>query len=215
MERIDEIIKTTIYEYIMENMCKEVNNNLTFSEFDKTMINDLGFTRVNKKAPGIAYIMPPYEGEVSMHIPHDGSAKADMLRNTFNFLKSVGWFNKPENHKKFPFNRWGFNPNSVSIDRTQQDILNANEMYKNAEVYRAFYNKNSKLCVLHTKEGYNLCRDLNDRRPLLDRWYDGFKQGNTPALTIDNYETVETEVYPILPNGTLDMNNMMIENKVY
>ena len=112
--RLKQIVTESINKVLNEkNTINEVNNNLTFRDFDKTMTKILGFERINKKAPGIAYIMPGYHGEVSMHIPHDGSAKADMIRNTIIFLKSINWFDDPINFRKFPFNKWGVNPKSV------------------------------------------------------------------------------------------------------
>ena len=213
--RIDRIITETINKFIKENVTNEVNNNLKFSEFDRTM-SDLGFKRINKTAPGIAYIMPPYEGEVSMHIPHDGSTKADMIRNTVKFLKKIKWFDNPENYKKFPFKRWGVSENMISRDTTQDEIMEANEMYADAEIFRVFYNDYSNpLCVMQTEEGYNLCRSEDDRRPLYDIWFNEFVPGDRPLLKYDNWDMGRTEVYPILPNGKLDEKGMMEENRMY
>ena len=213
MKRIDEIIKYTINKYLIENIT-EANNNLPIDEFDADM-KLLGFIK-NYDRAGSRVIYKLKDGGlvITTHDPGK-TAKADMLRNVFDNLKKIKWFDNPNNFKIFPFTKWGFNPNSIQIDTTQQDIEQANQMYQNAEVYRVFYNNNNKLCVLHTDKGYNLCRNKNDRRPLLDKWFSDVQQGEKPKLKYDNYDTLETQVYTILPNGTLDMNNVVIENKLY
>ena len=173
----------------------------------------LGFIKDYERAGSrVIYKLKDCGLKITTHYPGK-TAKADMLRNVFDNLIKIKWFDNPNNFNIFPFDRWGFNPNSINIDTTKQDILKANEIYQNAEVYRVFYNTPNKLCVLHTNEGYNLCRDINDKRPLLDKWYNGFEQGNVPKLKLDNYETMETEVYPINQDGTLDTKNITLENK--
>lgn len=213
MKRIDEIIKTTINKFIVENLTMEANNNLPISEFDEDM-KQLGFIKnVDRSGSRVIYKLKNGGLVITTHDPGK-TAKADMLRNVFDNLKKINWFENPKNFNSFPFNRWGFNPRSIKIDTTKHDILKANELYKNAEIYRVFYNINNELCVLHTNKGYNLCRSKNDRRPLLNKWYTSFQQGNIPKLKMDNYDTLETQVFPILPNGTLDTENMIIEHKM-
>jgi hypothetical protein len=193
-------------------MTNEANNNLPIHEFDNDM-KKLGFIKDYDRAGSrVIYKLKDGGLKITTHYPGK-TAKADMLRNVFDNLIKIKWFDNPDNFNIFPFDRWGFNPNSINIDTTKQDILKANEIYQNAEVYRVFYNTPNKLCVLHTNEGYNLCRDINDKRPLLDKWYNGFEQGNVPKLKLDNYETMQTEVYPINQDGTLDTKNITLENK--
>ena len=212
MNIIDEQINLTIKNFIFENMTNEANNNLPIHEFDNDM-KKLGFIKDYDRAGSrVIYKLKDGGLKITTHYPGK-TAKADMLRNVFDNLIKIKWFDNPNNFNIFPFDRWGFNPNSINIDTTKQDILKANEIYQNAEVYRVFYNTPNKLCVLHTNEGYNLCRDINDKRPLLDKWYNGFEQGNVPKLKLDNYETMETEVYPINQDGTLDTKNITLENK--
>lgn len=213
MNRIDEIITKTINKFIRENINTEANNNLPINQFDEDM-KLLGFIKnIDRSGSRVIYKLKNGGLVITTHDPGK-TAKADMLRNVFDNLKRIKWFDDPNNFKIFPFKRWGFNPNSIKVDTTQQDILKANELYKNAEIYKVFYNKENPLCVMHTEEGYNLCRNKNDRRPLLNTWFTNFQQGNKPMLKLDNYNTMETEVYPILPNGTLDKDNMMVENKI-
>lgn len=212
MNIIDEQINLTLKNFIFENMTNEANNNLPIHEFDNDM-KKLGFIKDYDRAGSrVIYKLKDGGLKITTHYPGK-TAKADMLRNVFDNLIKIKWFDNPNNFNIFPFDRWGFNPNSINIDTTKQDILKANEIYQNAEVYRVFYNTPNKLCVLHTNEGYNLCRDINDKRPLLDKWYNGFEQGNVPKLKLDNYETMETEVYPINQDGTLDTKNITLENK--
>lgn len=212
MNIIDEQINLTLKNFIFENMTNEANNNLPIHEFDNDM-KKLGFIKDYDRAGSrVIYKLKDGGLKITTHYPGK-TAKADMLRNVFDNLIKIKWFDDPNNFNIFPFDRWGFNPNSINIDTTKQDILKANEIYQNAEVYRVFYNTPNKLCVLHTNEGYNLCRDINDKRPLLDKWYNGFEQGNVPKLKLDNYETMETEVYPINQDGTLDTKNITLENK--
>ena len=212
MDIIDEQINLTLKNFIFENMTNEANNNLPIHEFDNDM-KKLGFIKDYDRAGSrVIYKLKDGGLKITTHYPGK-TAKADMLRNVFDNLIKIKWFDNPNNFNIFPFDRWGFNPNSINIDTTKQDILKANEIYQNAEVYRVFYNTPNKLCVLHTNEGYNLCRDINDKRPLLDKWYNGFEQGNVPKLKLDNYETMETEVYPINQDGTLDTKNITLENK--
>ena len=212
MNIIDEQINLTLKNFIFENMTNEANNNLPIHEFDNDM-KKLGFIKDYDRAGSrVIYKLKDGGLKITTHYPGK-TAKADMLRNVFDNLIKIKWFDNPDNFNIFPFDRWGFNPNSINIDTTKQDILKANEIYQNAEVYRVFYNTPNKLCVLHTNEGYNLCRDINDKRPLLDKWYNGFEQGNVPKLKLDNYETMETEVYPINQDGTLDTKNITLENK--
>ena len=212
MNIIDEQINLTLKNFIFENMTNEANNNLPIHEFDNDM-KKLGFIKDYDRAGSrVIYKLKDGGLKITTHYPGK-TAKADMLRNVFDNLIKIKWFDNPDNFNIFPFDRWGFNPNSINIDTTKQDILKANEIYQNAEVYRVFYNTPNKLCVLHTNEGYNLCRDINDKRPLLDKWYNGFEQGNVPKLKLDNYETMQTEVYPINQDGTLDTKNITLENK--
>ena len=212
MNIIDEQINLTLKNFIFENITNEANNNLPIHEFDNDM-KKLGFIKDYDRAGSrVIYKLKDGGLKITTHYPGK-TAKADMLRNVFDNLIKIKWFDNPNNFNIFPFDRWGFNPNSINIDTTKQDILKANEIYQNAEVYRVFYNTPNKLCVLHTNEGYNLCRDINDKRPLLDKWYNGFEQGNVPKLKLDNYETMETEVYPINQDGTLDTKNITLENK--
>lgn len=212
MDIINEKINLTLRNFIFENMTNEANNNLPIHEFDNDM-KKLGFIKDYDRAGSrVIYKLKDGGLKITTHYPGK-TAKADMLRNVFDNLIKIKWFDNPDNFNIFPFDRWGFNPNSINIDTTKQDILKANEIYQNAEVYRVFYNTPNKLCVLHTNEGYNLCRDINDKRPLLDKWYNGFEQGNVPKLKLDNYETMQTEVYPINQDGTLDTKNITLENK--
>ena len=176
-------------------------------------MENLGFTKEGDRAGSrIIYHLKDGGLKITTHDPGK-TAKADMLRNVFNALKNIKWFDNEDNFKKFPFDRWQFNPNSIERNTMTQDIQQANELYKNAEVYRVFYN-NNPLSILKTKQGYNLCRSNEDRRPLLDKWYDGFEQGNIPTLKLDDYEKLETKAYPIKQNGTLDFDNVIIENKI-
>jgi len=137
-------------------------------------------------------------------------------------LEKVGWFNNPENRKRFPFNAWGFNQNTVSYDNSseieQEEIERANEEYKDALVYPVFPQMKNSICALVIDDKHaNLCRSMDDRRPIYDKWFERCqtdrKTGSIMCLKVDNYETLDTEAYPINIDGSLDINNLIIENK--
>ena len=72
---------------------------------------------------------------------------------------------------------------------------------------------------MKTEDGYNLCRSANDRRPLLDRWFSEFgydrKTGTIPCLKYVDEEAMQTVAYPINPDGTLNTEKVIIENRRY
>lgn len=214
MGDINKIVSSVIKRYLVENFHTEVNNNLSMHEFDKDM-ERLGFTKEGDRAGSrVIYHLNGGGLKVTTHDPGK-TAKADMLRNVFNCLKDINWFDNEDNFKKFPFEKWQFNPNTIKRDTTVSEIAKANELYKDAEVYKVFYNSDNPLCILHIDKGYNLCRGMEDRRPLLDKWYNEFRPNGRPSLVLDDYENFETKVYPINSDGTLDIENMIIENKLY
>ena len=45
--------------------------------------------------------------------------------------------------------------------------------------------------------------------------YEGDKTHGIPCIKRDNMETFETECYPIKQDGTLDIENIIIESKRY
>lgn len=196
----------------------EVNNNLTFREFNADM-SKMGFKY--RKGDGSTKVFGLPKGlTLTVHVHDDGShLPADTLRQVKDVLEDVGWFNDTENFKLFPFQKWQIEPKDIKRDTTQQEIENANELYKDAEVTRVFYTTNNPLCVLKTTEGVNLCRNVNDRRPLLTTWFNRFGYDNRtnkiPCLKRENWETIETEAYPINQDGTLNTEEVIIENKKY
>ena len=195
----------------------ETYNNLTFGEFDSQM-KKMGFTRRNASGGGSGKIYSlPSGPKVTVHAHGDSDRiPADALEQVKIELEKIGWFNNIRNFKIFPFKKWDIKAKSIKRDTTKEDIKKANEKYKDAELKRAFVNTDNPLCTLKTAEGVNLCRSVNDRRPLLDTWFDDYgydKVNGLPCLKRNNWETIETECYPINQDGTLDTNNIIIENK--
>jgi hypothetical protein len=181
----------------------------------------MGFVYREAEGSSRVYYIPQYNGsEVTVHAHNDNAIiPASALRQVKNTLKDIKWFDDPSNFAKFPFAKWQLSSSDVSVDMTQQEIKKANEQYKDAEVEQVFPMKNS-VCVLKVSDDkVNLCRSSNDRRPLLPNWFEKFaydrKTNRIPCLKRNNWKTYETECYPIKQDGTLDTENIIIENKGY
>ena len=197
--------------------------NVAWSDFLSQM-EALGFTYDDdKKSPHVVfkYVGGDVDGfSVTVARPHNnGAVSGDAFDNVKNKFIQVGWFTNPDNYDKFPWVAWynGVRDNRVKPDYTQRNIKDANEKYKDASVNPVFQEKNS-VCVLKTEDGCNLCRSKEDRRPLLPDWYEKFGYditGKIPCLKRDNDIEIQTEAFPILPNGELDTDNMIIESVKY
>ena len=202
-----------------EPLLEMARDNLTFREF-KADMRRMGFVYREAAGSSRVFYIPQY-GDISNivihahneNVPIDGNA----LRQVKNVLESIGWFKDPSNFNIFPFEKWQLSSTDVSVDTTQQEIERANEEYKGAEVRPVFAEKNT-ICVLKVGDKYNLCRSINDRRPILTDWYDEYaydrKTQSRLCLKRNNWDTMETEAYPITQDG-LDMENVIIENKRY
>ena len=140
------------------------------------------------------------------------------MRTVKSVLDKIGWFNEPNNVRLFPWKKWQLPQSNLTIDTAAQDIQKANEQYKDAVIQPIFQMKNS-ICALITPQGVNLCKNSQDRRPILPLWYDSFEYENKtnriPCLKKDNYENFQTEAYPIKVDGTLDTKNIIIESRTY
>lgn len=206
------------FKTITKKMLFEATNALSYSSF-KSDMKGMGFVSKPAKKGEIFYI--PSYGDKSMitvhpvHSEGKHGVKADTLRNIKNMLEDIGWFNVPGNKEKFPFSRWEFNDN-INVDTTQQDIEAANEKYAGAKVSHIFQDIDA-VCLLQDAHGLcNLCRNESDRRPLLDKWYNFLYVDGKPCLAYDNEELIQTEVYPIKLDGTLDTDNAVItESKTF
>lgn len=201
-------------------MIQEANNNLNFREFLSDM-KKLGFkSRVESGKIIFTHPSAPPNSlnSITVHPPHggNGEAKADSLRHVKETLENIGWFDDPNNRKKFPYRKWDFEPSSIRFNSSKEETSNANKMYQEADVKPVFQMPNS-VCVMKTQNGYNLCRSAMDRRPLLDTWFEDYgydnRTGTIPCMKRDNYETMQTECYPIKQDGTLDMEHMIPEGK--
>ena len=118
MNRIDEIITKTINKFLKENINTEANNNLPIHEFDNDM-KSLGFIKdIDRSGSRVIYKLKNGGLVITTHDPGK-TAKADMLRNVFDNLVKIKWFDNPNNFKIFPFKKWGFNPNTIKIDVTE------------------------------------------------------------------------------------------------
>lgn len=223
--RINENDLRNMVVYAVRSILTEdrVNNNLTFGEYKKDM-EKIGF-QMEKLARGSAWmfkLIEPYNGSRCLNQvdAHDDRSRIDgnILKRTKNLLNEIGWFKDPDNFEKFPFDKWGISRDGVTTDTTQKEIDYANELYKDTEILPVFPIKDS-ICVINANGKFNLCNSTNDRRPLLDKWYDSYgydrKTHKIPCLKYDNMDTFETECYPIRNDGTIDTENVIIENKKY
>lgn len=201
---------------ISKSLLNEANNNLPYKEFIDDM-KKMGFTRdPHHEGSREMFIIPKY-GDKSLITVHEiNPIKASVLMNVFNQLNNNKWFGDKNLLDNFPFEKWGVSKNKLEFDFTNDNINNSNIEYKDANVIPVFQEKDS-ICVLEYNNKVNLCRSNEDRRPLLDKWFDKFdydnKTGIIPCLKIDNFETCETEAYPINHDGTLDIENLIIESK--
>lgn len=223
----EQYIRKVIKEEINKAVSKlreplmEANNNLTFREL-KSDMKKLGFRIENAGRGSATKFILDYNGKSPMVLvdAHNDNAqvKADTLREVWGLLRRIGWFKDERNLRIFPFDRWGFKKkDAISTNDTATEIENANIKYKDAKVEPVFQDKGS-VCAIVTSQGANLCRSIQDRRPLLQTWFDRYeydKKRGIPCLKRDNYETMETECFPIKKDGTLDTQNVIIENKKY
>ena len=214
-------LRETIDGIVRQVLSEMANNNLTSREFTADMKN-MGFLYREAEGSSRVYYIPQYGDKtaITVHAHNDNAPiVGNVLRQVKVVLNNIGWFNDPNNYRKFPFAKWQLSNLDVSVDTTQQEIEKANELYKDAEVEQVFPMKNS-VCVLKVSDDkVNLCRSSNDRRPLLPNWFNRFDYDNRthkiPCLKYDNEETIETECFPIKQDGTLDTENMIIESKRY
>lgn len=212
--KIDEIVRRVVRQKLSEM----ANNNLSYREFYSD-IKKMGFVAREGKGSAKIFTIPQYGdcSSITIHSHNDNArVTADALRMVVNVLERIGWFDIPQNRRKFPSDKWQIGIPNVNVDTAQQEIQRANELYQNASVTPVFQMKNS-ICVLTTSNGVNLCRSINDRRPLLPKWFDICEplhsNQNVIALKKDNYDTVQTEAYPINADGTLG--DIIIESKKY
>lgn len=212
-DRIDEIINKVLKQYITE-----ANSNYPFKDF----INDikkLGFECRNGEGSCMVFTLKDDNRcNITVH-QHGtiGNVTPNTLRHVKDELNKIGWFKNKKNMDNFPFNKWGLNKDcvdSVDDDNAEENEINqANAKYSDAKLYNIFNTKDSIYAMEYNRK-VNLCNGINDRRPLLDKWFDEFKYHNnvTPCLYFDDYENMETKVYPINQDGTLDYTNCIIEN---
>lgn len=206
---------------VMRQVLAEAFNNLTLREFTSDM-HRLGFTYRKGAGSSRIYYIPEFGdcSAVTIHAHGDNALlDGNSLRMVRNVLFKIGWFDDPENFKSFPFEKWKISKDSVRVSSTQQEIKAANEQYKDADVIPVFPMKNSICALVVDDQTVNLCRGPEDRRPLLSDWFNKYgydrKTNSIPCLKRDNWDEVKTEVFPINQDGTLDMKNVMFENKKY
>lgn len=224
MSRKIFLTERELYNLIKESVSAilyEANNNLPLDDFLHDM-KDIGFiVKCSKGGDAIKHYLD-YNGKQAVqicHAPSNGSnsMKGATLNDVKKELERIGWFDDPENVKKFPFDRWQLRPPYVQEDTTQEEIDAANEKYKDATVYPIFPTKDS-ICALEvSRDQINLCKDSDDRRPLSDIWFNYIVYGDQVNYMVrDNYETMETEYYPVSPDGEIDDENVVIkESKRY
>ena len=205
----------------MRRVLTEAFNNLNLREFTSDM-HHMGFTYRKGAGSSRIYYIPEY-GDISAVTIHAHGDNAlldgNSLRNVRNVLMKIGWFDDPKHFKKFPFEKWKISKDSVQIHSDKLDIEAANNQYQDAKVIKVFPTKNSICALIVDSDKINLCRSSEDRRPLLQDWFTDFdydrKTNRIPCLKKENWDTLETEAFPINPDGTRDTTNVIIENKIY
>lgn len=218
-----QYVRETIDRMVRQILSEMAKDNLTLREFNRYM-NNMGFIYREASGSSRVYYNPQYGGKsaITIHGHNDGDEiDGNALKQVKSVLEKIGWFNDPSNFAKFPFDDWKISRKSVelNIDTTQQEIEEANEQYKDAEVSTVFPMRDS-VCILKVSDDkVNLCRSSDDRRPLLPKWFNRFDYDNRthkiPCLKYDNEETIETECFPIKQDGTLDTEHIIIESKQY
>ena len=142
--------------------------------------------------------------------------KEDLKKMGIEITKYGGaesWLTLKVKHNNKDYEMYFYN-NSV---REEADIQEANEKYKDAHLWSLFPLK-STLCLLKDSNGkYNLCRSEDDRRPILEEWYD-YSHNSTSGQNLclkkvvcEDLANYEAECYPINPDGTLG--KMIIEKE--
>lgn len=230
MANIEEIVKKNVRRFILEELKKQSKNEINEAKQDvkprdfNAKMKELGFEFYNSgRGSGFIYYIPSEDesyskkSKVTVHT-HGKYIKASSLIHVKDTLKSLGWFEKKENFDKFPFDEWEISRKDINGHNTETNSgKQTNKEYENAEITPVFQMKDS-ICVIKTEKGYNLCRNSNDKEPMYQTWFDSYgvdrKTGKTICLKRDNYETCETEAYPITQDG-LDTQHVIIENKSY
>lgn len=226
-KQLTEAIKSVVKDYIAESrryMLNEANNNMKQKEFEKDL-KDLGF-EIKKLNSGFAARMT-YGGKTyadTIHPKHDNRINGEVVNRIFNALVELGYFKNADNIRNFPFVKWGLQSAEKDFkevlgqrENENHEIEKANELYADAEVYPALPEIKSSVYVIQTVDGKcNLCRSQKDRRPLYDEWFDRCEYDRLThskrCLKRDNYDTFETEAYPINADGTFG--EVIIENKL-
>ena len=219
--KLNDAIKNSINKFINESILLEFTNNLSAREFKSDMIK-LGFKKdpdIGKGSDSQSWFIPEYGDKyrVTVHLHGDKGTqvKADSLRHVRNTLLAMGWFNIPGNIDKFPFKKWGTSKKSIITDYGEEYAINkANEEYANANVTPVYPSiKNTVYLIKDETKGYNLCKSSNDRRPLLDTWFEDFDTSmGKPSFLNFNYGSKQIEALPINPDGSL-ADAIIIERK--
>lgn len=105
--------------------------------------------------------------------------------------------------------------------RMEKDKRKANELYKDAALWKIDHDREDSAYVISVvnksgKTEYNICRSVDDRRPLLKNWTLDYKEldGNI-LLGRDNMRTFRTNYYKVNPDGTLDKKIILSESRKY
>ena len=229
---IKEAVNRVMREILTEASCKIPRNSIIkwVEDYNKKFKPEEPFTHRQASNGGWNFTFR-YKGRkpetVNGHFSHKGvhMAKGRTLIHIKHALERLGWFDSEEHFNFFPWQKWGLTPNDddLEIDNEEAEIEQANDDFSDAETQTIF--SNNDLCVLSIevtddKLGemnlFNLCRSDDDRRPLLDDWYNFYDYKNgRPCLGDEDYETGDGVYYPINPDGTLDKNGVIKENKRY
>lgn len=157
-------------------------------------------------------------------LKRDGTPNVDNCQTYIKMNNQFHWEQEPIN--------FGDNVDYASIEKDLKSKEQANAEYANCNVWPVFPELNDECLVWflqYSEKQYNLCRGMEDRRPLIidadgqPMWFNDFgpakdkKTGKVYPHCIkrDNDETIETEAYPIQNNveKPIDFSVFIPENK--
>ena len=216
-------IRKIVRQALRESL-DERTNTYPYREFVRDL-GYLGFQKTEGAGSGEKWcyrVDDDKHKEAVVTIHRKPEVDANMLGNVIKELERKGYFDSVRNRKAFEPIRLKWNSKKIEgVDTTDEEIEEANAKYANAKLTRVFYDENP-LCALEAEPGMvNLCRSPEDRRPLLDTWFEAFKYADDgrPVLEMDVIESEDvmyTKAFPILPDGSLDMGKVFTyESKKY
>ena len=234
MNRIDRIIRETINKAVNEIIREdkyplfEAKRNVTAEEYDSVM-QDLGYYPIpDRKGSRVIYKMTGFGdiGCVTAHLHKGKPVAPGALSQAFKCLNyDLRWCNNKKLIELFPFDAWELKAKRKEIlppINVKEEIQEANETYKDAVIFKLYpTDKDSRIFGMKFNNQFNLCRGSMDRRPLYDEWFDEIGYDETYTIPYakkcieDENGNLPIVGYRIFPDGTLDTEHPINENRRY